>query len=508
MSRGRVVVVGLGPAGPEFLTAEVSRAISCASRSFSRTDHHPSVTVLGDHQSFDHLYEKSETIEEVYEAIVAELLRHAANGEEVLYAVPGSPMVAERTVERLLDPNGPAAASGIQVQVLPAMSFLDIAWSRLGIDPIAAGVRLIDGQRFEIEAAGERGPLLVAQCDDTAVLSSVKLAIERWPDRPVTVLAGLGTAHERVFEVDWENLDRDVDPDHLTSLYIPELVEPVGAELARLEGLVVRLRRDCPWDREQTHRSLTRHLIEEAHEVVEAIECLDGTDSESVDHLEEELGDLLFQVYFHARLAAETGWFNLADVARHVHDKLVDRHPHVFERDSALMGDEQEWMPTTARDVLQGWEERKQAEKGRSFLLEGIPASLPATIYSAKLIGRAASVGVKYDGLDEAIGKLHEEVAELSDTVPHLEKVEPGDQAAIDLFEAELGDVLFAACGIGWTVGVDPEAALRSAARRFAVRVSRLEDQANADGTDLRTADREVLDALWERAKLIDDPRS
>ena len=127
----------------------------------------------------------------------------------------------------------------------------------------------------------------------------------------------------------WEELDRTVEPDHLTCLWIPALAEPVAAELARFAELVRTLRARCPWDRQQTHRSLTRHLLEETYEVLEAIDELDAGPA-GYEHLEEELGDLLFQVAFHATLAAEAGQFTLADVARGVHDKLVDRHPHVF----------------------------------------------------------------------------------------------------------------------------------------------------------------------------------
>jgi tetrapyrrole methylase family protein/MazG family protein len=134
--------------------------------------------------------------------------------------------------------------------------------------------------------------------------------------------------------VSWADLDRDVEPDHLTSLYVPVLAAPVGAELVRFGELVQLLRRECPWDREQTHQSLVRHVLEEAQEVADAIDALgddpEATEAAAIDHLEEELGDLLLQVYLHATLAAEQGWFTLADVARGIHEKLVERHPHVF----------------------------------------------------------------------------------------------------------------------------------------------------------------------------------
>lgn len=361
----RIVIVGLGPAGTDLVTegalAAIQRVPGVAR--YVRTDRHPSVSVVGDHTSFDARYEQATTLDEVYDGIVAELVDGARRHGEVLYAVPGSPLVAEHTVELLLAPGGPADVAGVAVDVLPALSFLDLAWVRLGVDPVAAGVRVVDGHRFEVEAAGERGPLLVAQCDSTDVLSRVKLAVDPWPDQPVTVLQGLGTPDEAVRVVAWEDLDREVEPDHLTSLYVPVLAAPVGAELVRFAELVALLRRECPWDRVQTHQSLVRHVLEEAQEVVEAIEGLgragedgdaDGDpDEAAIAHLEEELGDLLLQVYLHATLAAEKGWFTLADVARGIHDKLVERHPHVFGDEHAETIDDVRaiWARVKAREA-------------------------------------------------------------------------------------------------------------------------------------------------------------
>ena len=217
----------------------------------------------------------------------------------------------------------------VEVEVLPALSYLDLAWARLAVDPVALGARLVDGRRFATEAAGERGPLLVGQCDQPHVLSDIKLALDDGPE--VVVLQRLGLPDESVQRVAWDDLDRAVEPDHLTSLWIPTLAAPVAGEVARFHELVRTLRAECPWDREQTHASLTRHLLEETYEVLEAIDHVDEEAGTGFEALEEELGDLLFQVVFHSVLAAEEGQFTLADVARGIHDKLYARHPHVFE---------------------------------------------------------------------------------------------------------------------------------------------------------------------------------
>ena len=276
----RVVVVGLGPAGPDLLTVATRDAIDRVPHRFMRTTRHPAAAIVPGAVSFDALYEAGATLDDVYAGIVDALAEAAAEHGEVLYAVPGSPRVAERTVELL------AADPRVQVEVVPAMSFLDLAWSRLGVDPVALGVRVVDGRRFPVEAAGERGPLLVAQCDSRAVLSDVKVAFDE-PPPSATVLYHLGLSDESVREVPWEELDRGVAPDHLTSLWIPVAAAPVAAELTRFVELVRTLRHRCPWDREQTHQTLTRHLLEETYEVLEAIETLDAGAAAGFAHLEE-----------------------------------------------------------------------------------------------------------------------------------------------------------------------------------------------------------------------------
>ncbi|HUP87624.1 MAG TPA: nucleoside triphosphate pyrophosphohydrolase [Acidimicrobiales bacterium] len=470
-SRGRVVVVGLGPGGPELVTAAALDAIARSSRRFVRTSRHPSAGVVEPAVSFDHVYESSASMDEVYATIVERLVAEASSAPgDVLYAVPGSPAVAERSVQLLV------ADGRVDVDVVPALSFLDLAWVRLGVDPFASGVRIVDGHRFAVEAAGERGPLLVGQCDSRAVLSEIKLAFEDHEPASVVVLQRLGLQDESVTTVAWHDLDRVVEPDHLTSLWIPSLAAPVAAELVAFAQVVQRLREECPWDREQTHASLTKYVLEEAYEVVDAIH--EG----SVDHLEEELGDLLLQVVLHAAIAAQAGDFTLADVARGISEKMVRRHPHVFGDVSVADADE----------VHRNWEQIKRQEREdgskperAASALDGIPGSLPALSYAAKLSKRAAAVGFDWRVLAPVFDKVREELAELE-----------ADPSA-----DELGDVLFSVVNVARHLGHDPEGALRGAATKFRRRFELVEQAAEARGLDLASAEESLVDDLWEQAK-------
>ena len=468
----RVVVVGLGPAGPELLTTEAQGEIARIPVRYLRTERHPAAVVVPDARTLDHHYESATRFDEVYPAIVEELVAAAVEHGEVLYAVPGSPRVLERTVDLLV------ADERVDVHLVAGLSFLDLAWVRLGVDPLEVGVRLVDGHRFAEAAAGECGPLLVAHVHDRHVLSDIKVAFEDETPQRVTVMQRLGCPDEAVYEVAWEDLDRSVEADHLTALYIPELAAPVGAELVRFDELVRTLRRECPWDREQTHKTLTRHLLEETYEVLEAIEVWGETGDST--HLEEELGDLLFQVEFHAALARERGEFTMADVARGIHDKLVRRHPHVFGSVEA----------ETAGAVMRNWEQIKQEEKGRSSLMEGIPGSLPALLYAQKVQKKAASVGFDWDDVEGAWPKVLEEIDELR-------------AASADEAEGELGDVLFAVVNVARHLGLDPETALRTATAKFRDRFQGVEALATERGIDMHAADLVTLDALWDEVKIL-----
>jgi tetrapyrrole methylase family protein/MazG family protein len=429
-ARPLVHVVGLGPAGPEFVTAGTLELLGRVPHRLLRTTRHPAAVVLAGSPSCDHHYESAERIEDVYASIVSDVVAQARAHGELAYAVPGSPMVAERTVELL------AVDDRVTVRIHPAMSFLDLAWARLGVDPVEVGVRLVDGHRFAAEAAGQPGPLLVAQCDSRFVLSDVKLAVEEPPCEPVVVLQRLGLADESVRSVAWEDLDRLVEADHLTSLWIPRLAEPVAAEVVRFDELMRRLRVEDPWKADQTHDSLKRFLLEEAYEVFEAIDAYDSDTGAGAEELCAELGDLLYQVVFHSAIGAEAGWFTLADVARSIHDKLVGRHGHLVATTGGRPAE------AGVAGAVADWERAKRTEQSRASAFDGIPAALPALARALKLARKAEALGLE--------PPPHPPLTELVERLSRR----PDDPDTV-------ADLLVAAADAARVAGLDPEDTLR-----------------------------------------------
>jgi tetrapyrrole methylase family protein/MazG family protein len=303
------------------------------------------------------------------------------------------------------------------------------------------------------------------------------------------LLRHLGLSDEAVRAVPLADLDRAVEPDHLTALFVDGGGPSAARELSRLLALAQRLRRPggCPWDADQTHHSLTRYLLEEAYEVVETVEKLPpdapvpGVVPGEYAALEDELGDLLYQVIFHAMLAQEAGAFTMADVARAVHDKLVRRHPHVFADVAA----------DTAADVMRNWEQIKRDERGAASIVEGITPGLPALLFTHKLFRKAASVGVDPGSRDEALARLDAAVAD-------LRAADPQD------LEALLGDLLAGAVALARSAGVDAESALTGWAARFRDRFRAMEASAAQRGVDLHTLDDPAIAALWEEAGSAD----
>jgi MazG family protein len=254
--------------------------------------------------------------------------------------------------------------------------------------------------------------------------------------------------------------------------------------LVELQALTERLRRECPWDREQTERTIVPHTVEEAYEVADA--AIGGDDAKLAD----ELGDLLFQVYFLALLVHERGGEDLEAVARRIHDKLVRRHPHVF-------GDAE---ARTAGRVRERWEEIKREQEEREGIFHHVPEALPSLLYARKVQQRAAAIKFEYPDTGGALADLDDEVRELKEALAEEGERPPETEPHPHVFE-ELGDVLFAAVNVARRLNVDPELALRTMARRFVDRVERAEGYAAVEGKRFGELPLDEQDAYFDRAK-------
>ncbi len=473
-----VHVLGLGPGPLHLLTLEAWETLQAADEVLLRTERHPCVEELRRRgvrlRPLDRWYEDSEDLEEAYRGIVGEVVRRAAERGTAWYAVPGHPLVAERTVRMLL-------REPVEVRLHNAVSFFDAVLSVLRRDALE-GVLLLDGESLAeagVRALDLRVGLMVAQVDSRLKASEVKtVLLEAYPpEHPVQVIKGAGCPGERAEAVTLEELDRAERFDHLTTIWVPPLPEAEIFDFRRLVDIVARLRSPggCPWDRKQTHESLARHMVEEAHEAVDAIGHRDW------DHLCEELGDLLLQVVLHARLGEEEGTFDIHDVLRLIIEKLVRRHPHVFGEAEAR----------TPEEVISRWERIKAEERGEPSLLDGISEGLPALLHAYKLQSRAARVGFDWEAPEEVLPKLREE----------LREVEEASRRGGEDLEEELGDLLFTVVNVCRHFRVDPEIALRRSARKFAARFRSMEEECRRKGRAMEEMSLEELDSLWEDTK-------
>ena len=447
MSKPVVRVVGLGPSSAQHLTAHTTEMLTSSPVVRLRTRIHPAADAFSGVSSYDDYYDSADSFEVLYPKIVDNLVELAStspNGE-VVYAVPGSPMVAERTVELL------RLRSDVEVICEPAISVIDVACARLGKDPMALGLRVVDALG-SVEPFRGPGPLLILQTYAPEILASVADRLPR--ETVVTVLHHVGLDDEVIKELPAMELVSFDSADHLTSLWV-EGLRTAGESMDDLVDFMRRLRAECPWDQEQTHASLTRHLLEEAYETLDALETFVRVESEGGDHsvavahVEEELGDLLFQIVFHAELGDEEGHFNFATIADGVRDKLTGRHPHVFG-DVEVSGSE---------EVASRWEDLKKKEKGRESVTDGIAWQLPALTLYAKLLRKAQQV-------DLGSGTGENARAQAISALQSLNFAPSGviDSQSTSDTESAWGDALSAIAMCAQWSGVDLEGVLRERA--------------------------------------------
>ncbi len=431
-----ILIVGLGPGGVGNIPLAVWQALHQAPQVILRTRRHPGVEELARHvdlESCDDLYQEHAAFPDVYAAIAERVLARAREGQ-VVYATPGHPWVGEATTRLILEG---AQEAGLTAAVLGGASFLEPSFGAVQVDPMDGGqvmdAMLLAQRHHPPLELGQ--PALLGQLYARWLASDVKLTLmNAYPDdHPVTLIRAAGAPEEQLETLPLFQLDRREGFDHLTSLFLPPLPQ---ASFTELQEIVAHLRapEGCPWDRQQTLESLRSDLLDEAAEVLEAID--EGDDA----HVAEELGDLLLIVTMMTQIATEEGRFRMADVVRHIVQKLIRRHPHVFG-DVEVAGVE---------DVFRNWnaiKAQERAAKGQApqkSPLDQIPAALPALEKARKLQSKAEKVGL----LDRTA---------LAQEDPRLQELLPPDAN-----EEALGRLLWRLVALARERGLNPENALAS----------------------------------------------
>ncbi|TSI05473.1 nucleoside triphosphate pyrophosphohydrolase [Lysinibacillus sp. BW-2-10] len=482
----QLTVIGLGAGDLDQLQMGVYKKLKSASKIYVRTMDHPVVKELQQEgvvfESFDAVYEKHETFQPVYEEISQKLIE-MAQMEPIMYAVPGHPLVAEQTVQLLIA----AMLEGkIDVKIEGGQSFLDPIFGALKIDPID-GFQLLDGTNFSIHDVNMRGHVLIAQVYDSFSASEVKLTLmEKYrDDYPVTIVTAAGSSTEKLTTVPLYELDQAVEINNLTTIYVPPVENDLDAlrDWTTFRKIIATLRgpNGCPWDQKQTHESLKKYLIEEAHEFLAAI------DEEDDFAMVDELGDVLLQVFLHAQIGEDAGYFNLEEVLASISEKMIRRHPHVF-------GDVN---VEDAEEVVANWEEIKRAEKGEQSgsMLKGEYRASSSLQTSYNYQKKAASVGFDWPNADGAWDKFAEEWQEFR------EEVTKGTaKARLD----EFGDVLFTLVNIARFYKISPEEAMIHANEKFARRFKFVEEQVKMSGKSFNEFTLEQLDSFWNEAKALE----
>jgi tetrapyrrole methylase family protein/MazG family protein len=472
-----LTILGLGPASAEDLTRRAWRALETADTVFLRTREHPCVPDLPikDFTSFDYLYESTADFTHIY-ASIAEQVIAAARAGDVVYAVPGDPLVAEESVTRLI---AAAKNDSIAYTMINGISFIEPILSILEIDALD-GLQLYDAAAI---AMGHHPPInpdypaMLAQVFSRGMASDLKLTLmNQYPDEfEVALVHAAGTPDALVERIPLYEIDRSAHIGYLTALYVPALGGMSSFE--QFQAIIAHLRapEGCPWDREQTHLSLRRYLLEETYEVLEAL------DNEDTDALADELGDLLLQIVLHTQIAIDDGEFHMSDVLRAINAKMVRRHPHVFGTASVDGSD----------GVIANWEtikRQERAERGETApqsRLDGVNKALPALMRAFELQKAAAKVGFDWTDTADVIAKVREEIDELIAAPP-------------DEVERELGDLLFVVVNWARHLKIEPENALRAACAKFSRRFQYIEQAAGASMDGMSLAQ---MDALWDEAK-------
>ncbi|MGI5907385.1 MAG: nucleoside triphosphate pyrophosphohydrolase [Christensenellales bacterium] len=484
----KLTIAGMGPGPVSMCTLGAVEAARGAGALFLQTARHPVADYLKGQgvafETLDRLYEDAETFETLGESAAALLKKALRPGGETVLLLSGEGVTAHTLCGAVVRM---AREAGAALRLLPgvplaAPALSEAVASGLPIDG-AGGLQTVYASEIEDVRPDVGRTLVVQEVDGFLTAGAVKLWLLEYypPGHPVCLIYMEGGETKRkVLPV--QGLDRQ-RTDHTSCVVVPgvRLEDRERFGFDALVAIMDRLRGEggCPWDREQTHETLRQYLIEETYEVLEAIDR--GDDAELAD----ELGDVLLQVVFHARIAREQGRFTDRDVTTAICGKMIRRHTHVFGSAQA----------DTAADVLVNWDAIKRDEKGertRSDSLRSVSPDLPALIRSEKVQDRASRVGFDWDDASIALEKVFEEAKEVRRELELKNRERAGE---------EIGDLLFAVANVARLSGVRSELALRAATDKFITRFERMEELAEKEGARLANMTLDEMDRLWDRAK-------
>lgn len=479
----KITIIGLGPGDCNLITMGDFYEIKKAKKIYLRTKIHPSVKKLDEenikYETFDDYYNLFDDFDTLYLEIAKKVILSAKEYGEILYLVPGSPSVAEKTVQLI---RNLAKKEDIELIIKPGMSFVEVIYEKLEIDPID-GISIIDAKDAKEKINLDTHlSYIITQVYDKFVASDLKITLmEILPeDYEIIFLRNLSLQDEEIKRIPLYELDHQEKIDHLTSIFLPKYNKKrFQFDTSSLEEIIkiLRMPNGCPWDILQTHKSIRKNLIEETYEVLEAI------DLENKYLLCEELGDLLMQIVFHARIAEENGLFNMQEVVDNVVEKLIRRHPHVFGNETI----------DNADDVLENWEKIKKMEKvDRHSILDGVPKDLPALMYAQKIQQKAAKVNFDFGDIYPIIAKIFEEIEEVKIAIKNNDKE--------NLCE-EIGDLLFSVVNLARFLKIDAEISLRAANRKFSQRFRKIEEKINEENKDFTHFSIDDLNKMWENIK-------
>jgi len=470
----KITILGLGPDNIEMITVKANDILQNAENIIFRTERCAAAKHLNSKnkkfETADFIYESTDNFTEL-ENNIAKHIISLAKDKDIVYAVPGNGIYDDGSVDVI-------CRTYENVEIIAGVS-ADVYMITKDIpNNLSAGISTVPASMIEEGVINTRLPLLVTSLDDVYTISEVKILLSKkyTDEHPVRLINETESYDIKLYEI-----DRGYRVSHTSILYVPPKQPGEKHDLLDLIRIFKKLRSPggCPWDREQTHKTLKRYLIEECAEV------LDAVDNNDMDELMDELGDVLLQVMFHSAIAEERGDFDIYSVIENLSGKLIFRHPHVFS----------DVKVEDSKEVLDNWDEIKKKQrnnKSEAEIMKKYPNNLNALIRAQKVQERAAKVGFDWDSPVGALEKVKEELKEV---------IKEHDEGNMENIQEELGDLLFAVVNVCRLYNILSEFSLNQATTKFIERFDAMETEIKSQNLDITKLSLDKMDIFWENAK-------